>query len=161
MRSGKNYALSLEIDSLKAKKKSLIESLKAAEKQRNDSDIDAATLALDSVNADLKEKQKAFKKSENQVLIAEINRHKFIYLMLIIPLAYYFVFKYIPIWNAQIAFRDFISLKRTGITGGTWVGLRTSRHSLVHTISGILSETLLCTVLESFLSAFLCRSSLQ
>lgn len=56
-------------------------------------------------------------------MIAEINRHKFIYLMLIIPLVYYFIFKYIPIWNAQIAFRDFISLKRTGITGGTWVGL--------------------------------------
>lgn len=123
MRSGKNYALSLEIDSLKAKKKSLIESLKAAEKQNSDSDINAATLALNTVNADLKEKRKAFKKSGNQVLIAEINRHKFIYLMLIIPLVYYFVFKYIPIWNAQIAFRDFISLKRTGITGGKWVGL--------------------------------------
>jgi putative aldouronate transport system permease protein len=124
MRSGKNYALALEIDALKAKKKSLVENLKTAKQQNNGSDINAATLALDTVNADLKAKQKAYKKSENQVLLADINRHKFIYLMLIIPLVYYFIFKYIPVWNAQIAFRDFVSLKKTGITGGKWVGLQ-------------------------------------
>ncbi len=54
----------------------------------------------------------------------DIWRQKFIYLMLIIPLVYYFIFKYIPIWNAQIAFRNFRSV-RYGITGPKtpWVGL--------------------------------------
>lgn len=123
MRSGKNYALSLEIDQLKAQKREVCLRLKEAKTQKNESDIQRVTEELKDVSAQLSEKKRAFSKSENQVLFAEMNRHKFIYFMLIIPLVYYFIFKYIPIWNAQIAFRNFISLKRTGITGGTWVGL--------------------------------------
>ena len=106
MVSTRNYALVLEIDQLKQKLKECDESEKG------------------SVAAELKQKKKDLKKAENKALFAEINRHKFIYLMLFIPVVYYFIFKYIPIWNAQIAFRDFISLKRTGITGGAWVGLK-------------------------------------
>ena len=106
MVSTRNYALSLEIDQLKQKLKACDESEK------------------NSVAAELKQKKKDLRKAENKALRAEINRHKFIYLMLFLPVVYYFIFKYIPIWNAQIAFRDFISLKRTGITGGAWVGLK-------------------------------------
>lgn len=53
----------------------------------------------------------------------DINRQKGIYLLLIIPMVVYFIFKYIPMWNAQIAFRDFKSV-RYGITQATWVGLK-------------------------------------
>ena len=106
MVSTRNYSLSLEIDQLKQKLKACDESEK------------------NSVAAELKQKKKDLRKAENKALRAEINRHKFIYLMLFLPVVYYFIFKYIPIWNAQIAFRDFISLKRTGITGGAWVGLK-------------------------------------
>lgn len=52
----------------------------------------------------------------------DLNRQKGIYLILIVPLIVYFIFKYIPMWNAQIAFRDFKSV-RYGITQAPWVGL--------------------------------------
>jgi len=106
MVSTRNYALSLEIEDLKSRLKDCSESEKAA------------------LTAELKQKKSTMAKAERKALFAQINRHKFIYIMLFIPVVYYFIFKYIPLWNAQIAFRDFISLKRTGITGGTWVGLQ-------------------------------------
>ena len=106
MISTRNYALSLEIEELKKQLKECGESEK------------------ETVSAALKQKKKDLRKAEGKALLAEMNRHKYIYLLLFIPVVYYFIFKYIPLWNAQIAFRDFISLKRTGITGGTWVGLQ-------------------------------------
>ncbi len=56
-------------------------------------------------------------------LIKDIKRQKYIYLMIFIPLVFYGVFKYIPLWNAQIAFRDFKSI-RYGILNSPFVGLR-------------------------------------
>lgn len=50
-------------------------------------------------------------------LINDIKRQKYIYLMIFIPLVFYTVFKYIPLWNAQIAFRNFKSV-RYGILNG-------------------------------------------
>ncbi|HZJ87565.1 MAG TPA: ABC transporter permease subunit [Sphaerochaeta sp.] len=55
-------------------------------------------------------------------LIADIKRQKYIYLMIFIPLVFYTVFKYIPLWNAQIAFRNFKSV-RYGILNSPFVGL--------------------------------------
>ena len=54
-----------------------------------------------------------------------IKRHKAIYLLSSISLVYFIIFKYIPIWNAQIAFRDFQALD--GVTGSPWVGLQNFR----------------------------------
>jgi putative aldouronate transport system permease protein len=34
---------------------------------------------------------------------------------------YYIIFKYLPIWNGQIAFRDF--MPNDGVTGSRWVGI--------------------------------------
>ena len=107
MISTRNYALSLEIDQLKQKLK-----------ECGESDDKSA------LSAELKQKKKYLRKAERKALLAEMNRHKFIYLLLFIPVVYYFIFKYIPLWNGQIAFRDFVSLKKTGITGGKWVGLQ-------------------------------------
>jgi len=45
-----------------------------------------------------------------------------LYLMLLIPLAITFIYKYIPMYGIQIAFKDFKASK--GILGSTWVGLR-------------------------------------
>jgi len=42
--------------------------------------------------------------------LREIGRHRSVYVLLLLPLAFFFVFRYIPIWNAQIAFRDFLPL---------------------------------------------------
>ncbi|GHV94396.1 protein LplB [Spirochaetia bacterium] len=52
----------------------------------------------------------------------EIKRHRSVYALLVIPLAYYIIFKYIPIWNGQIAFRDF--MPNDGVVGSKWIGLR-------------------------------------
>lgn len=51
----------------------------------------------------------------------EILRHKSIYALILIPAVYYIIFKYIPIWNGQIAFKDFSA--RKGVLGSSWSGL--------------------------------------
>lgn len=49
-------------------------------------------------------------------------RHKSIYFVASISIIYFIIFKYIPIWNAQIAFRDFQAL--SGVVKSPWVGLQ-------------------------------------
>jgi putative aldouronate transport system permease protein len=51
----------------------------------------------------------------------EIKRHRSVYALLFLPLLYYIIFRYIPIWNGQIAFRDFMPMD--GVTGSRWIGL--------------------------------------
>ncbi len=43
------------------------------------------------------------------------------YLLVILPVAYFVIFKYVPLWNAQIAFKDFQALK--GVFRSPWNGL--------------------------------------
>ncbi len=45
-----------------------------------------------------------------------------LYLFILLPMIYIFVFNYIPMWGAQIAFRDFTAVG--GITGSQWVGMK-------------------------------------
>ena len=47
--------------------------------------------------------------------------HWQLYLMLILPIIYIILFKYQPMYGAQIAFRRFTPIK--GITGSKWIGL--------------------------------------
>jgi putative aldouronate transport system permease protein len=49
-------------------------------------------------------------------------RYHSLYLMLLLPLAYFLVFRYLPLVNAQIAFKDFSPLD--GVWKSAWVGLR-------------------------------------
>lgn len=44
-----------------------------------------------------------------------------LYVLLLLPLAYFFIFKYMPMYGAQIAFRKYTVTK--GIWGSEWVGL--------------------------------------
>ena len=60
------------------------------------------------------------KPSKNK-LWREIVRHRSVYLLALIPLVYYLIFKYVPIWNAQIAFKDFMAVR--GVLGSAWIGL--------------------------------------
>lgn len=50
-----------------------------------------------------------------------IRRHASVYALLLIPLAHYILFRYVPIWNGQIAFKDFMALD--GVLGSRFVGL--------------------------------------
>lgn len=58
-------------------------------------------------------------------LMREIARHRSVYLLALIPLVYYIIFKYVPIWNAQIAFKDFMAVR--GVLGSEWIGLENFR----------------------------------
>ena len=59
-------------------------------------------------------------KRENRT-IKEIVRHRSVYALMILPVAYFIIFRYLPIWNGQIAFRDFMPLD--GVVRSRWVGL--------------------------------------
>jgi putative aldouronate transport system permease protein len=50
----------------------------------------------------------------------EVKRHRSVYFLLVIPMVYYIIFKYFPIWNGQIAFKDFMPLD--GVMGSKWIG---------------------------------------
>lgn len=56
-----------------------------------------------------------------QRLLKDIHRDKLLYLLLIPFVAWFLVFKYIPMGGIQIAFKDFSLFK--GIKGSDWVGL--------------------------------------
>lgn len=51
-----------------------------------------------------------------------IGRYRWIYLMALIPFAYYIVFSYVPMYGIVIAFKDF--KYNLGIIGSPWVGLK-------------------------------------
>ncbi|GAA0589851.1 ABC transporter permease subunit [Kribbella sandramycini] len=51
-----------------------------------------------------------------------LRRHWQLYLLVIVPLAYFVIFKYIPISNAVIAFKNYSPVK--GPWGSDWVGFR-------------------------------------
>ncbi len=57
-----------------------------------------------------------------QRLWREMWKHRWLYLIITPTLIYYAVFRYIPIWNAQIAFKDFRAL--LGVEGSPWVGFQ-------------------------------------
>ncbi|WP_274655074.1 ABC transporter permease [Paenibacillus humicola] len=51
-----------------------------------------------------------------------MKRHWQLYLLVLLPLAYIVIFKYVPMYGAQIAFRDFSPIK--GFSGSDWVGMK-------------------------------------
>ncbi len=51
-----------------------------------------------------------------------LRRHWQLYLLVIVPLAYFVIFKYIPISNAVIAFKNYSPIK--GPWGSDWVGFK-------------------------------------
>jgi len=71
-------------------------------------------------------------------------RHRWIYFLLILPISYYIIFRYIPIYNAQIAFKDFYALK--GVEGSPWVGFQ---HFEAFFKSFYFSELIINTVIFS------------
>lgn len=62
------------------------------------------------------------KKTLKQRFVKEIKRNWELYLLVAVPLAYLIIFKYIPMWGVQIAFRNY--KPGLGILGSEWVGLK-------------------------------------
>lgn len=52
--------------------------------------------------------------------ISKINRHRGLYLMLLPGLAYFIIFRYVPMWGAVIAFQNYQPF--LDISGSSWVG---------------------------------------
>ena len=65
--------------------------------------------------------QQNFKVKKN--MWKEVKRFSSVYALIAIPVVFYIVMKYTPLWNAQIAFRDFKSV-RYGIVGSPFVGMK-------------------------------------
>ena len=55
-------------------------------------------------------------------VFSDLRENYQLYLMILIPFIYIFVFKYIPMYGAQIAFRNYRAAD--GILGSEWVGLK-------------------------------------
>lgn len=51
-----------------------------------------------------------------------LNKHKFLYLMLVIPVVIYIVFRYAPLTGLQVAFKDYNIFK--GMWASKWVGFK-------------------------------------
>ena len=75
----------------------------------------------------------------------EVRRHASVYVLLIIPLIYYITFKYVPIFNGQIAFKDYMALD--GVLGSRWIGL-THFKTFIH--SYYFTELIRNTLMYSF-----------
>jgi putative aldouronate transport system permease protein len=61
-------------------------------------------------------------RSRAQNLRRGIWKHRAIYLMMALPLLYFVVFKYWPLWNTQIAFKDFKPI--LGVEASPFVGFK-------------------------------------
>ena len=64
-------------------------------------------------------KRKIFDK---QALVKSLKKHWQLYLFLIPPVLYLIIFKYVPMYGVQIAFREYNPAQ--GILGSKWVGLK-------------------------------------
>lgn len=70
------------------------------------------------------------KKSFKQRVAMELRRNWELYLMVSVPLVFLFIFKYIPMYGIQIAFRNYrIS---DGFSGSAWVGLKHFKRFLAY-----------------------------
>ena len=78
-------------------------------------------------------------------LMRDIKRHRSVYILLAVPFVYYILFKYVPIFNGQIAFKDYMALD--GVLGSRWIGLEHFK-TFVH--SYYFVELLRNTLMYSF-----------
>jgi putative aldouronate transport system permease protein len=77
-------------------------------------------------------------------LLRSIKRHRGIYLLMLPSLIYFVIFRYGPLWNAQIAFKDFKPL--LGVVGSPWIGFENFKTFIN---SFYFSELILNTVIFS------------
>ena len=51
-----------------------------------------------------------------------IQKYWMLYVMMILPLAQYIIFRYCPLWGIQVAFKDYNLFR--GIAGSKWAGFK-------------------------------------
>jgi putative aldouronate transport system permease protein len=78
--------------------------------------------------------------------------NKYLYLMLILPVSYFLIFKYGPLFGLVIAFKNFNIMK--GFLGSEWVGLKYFREFLTEPYFWLLIKNTLLMNLYMILFAF-------
>lgn len=74
--------------------------------------------------------------------MTQIRRRYQLYIMILLPILYFIIFKYIPMYGAQIAFKKFYA--NLGIWGSPWVGLKNfNKFFSSYMFSRVLKNTLL------------------
>ncbi len=103
---------------------------------------------MDSSSAIEKAAQmKIERKSEKKKIVRKIRKNWDLYLLIIPIIAYFIIFKYIPMYGLQIAFKDFIAVD--GIFNSPWVGLEHfERFFQSFYFERLLSNTLLIGLYE-------------
>lgn len=87
------------------------------------------------------------RKSEKKKILRKIRKNWDLYLLIIPIIAYFIIFKYIPMYGLQIAFKDFIAVD--GIFNSPWVGLEHfERFFQSFYFERLLSNTLLIGLYE-------------
>jgi len=61
----------------------------------------------------------------NHHIFKQVNRYKYLYLMLLLPLVQYVIFRYAPLTGLQVAFKDFNIFK--GMWKSDWIGFSVFR----------------------------------
>jgi ABC-type polysaccharide transport system, permease component len=70
-----------------------------------------------------------------------------LYFLLILPIAYFIVFKYVPMYGAAIAFQDYSIFK--GVTGSEWIGFENFRELFAMSqFYEVVRNTLLLNLLD-------------
>jgi len=77
---------------------------------------------MTTIAAGAKSKAEPQAKPSLRRLVRIFQRDKYLYLMVLLPLAYFVVFHYIPLYGITLAFKDFDISQ--GIMGSPWVGLK-------------------------------------
>ena len=77
---------------------------------------------MPSASQVVKENVISIKTSKWGVIKRDLIRNKLLYIMILPVLAYYIIFYYVPMYGAQIAFKNFSVGK--GIWGSSWAGLK-------------------------------------
>jgi len=65
---------------------------------------------------------KAFSQKQVALVLKTISKYRWLYLMMLPGLLYFLIFRYLPLWNAQIAFKDFKPL--LGVEASPFVGFK-------------------------------------
>jgi putative aldouronate transport system permease protein len=79
-------------------------------------------------------------------LAKSLYKYRWLYLMAIPPLVYFLIFQYLPLWNAQIAFKNFKPL--LGVWKSPWIGFD---HFIAFFKSFYFTELLTNTIIISLL----------
>lgn len=91
-------------------------------------------------------------KTLGQRITSYIKKYWILHLMMFLPVLYYFLFNYLPLYGLQIVFRDY--RPKAGITGSEWVGLANFRKFFAYYRWGQITWNTLAVSLYSLAVGF-------